>query len=423
MKLKISFGASLFLFVLTSCGGGGGSSNPPSVGVFVDSPVINIGYRTATQNGVTNSRGEFKYYPGETVTFFIGALEFPPVLADKIVTPLDIANTDNPFNPMVINIIRLLQTLDKDGDPSNGIVITDAARTNAVAIDFDLSIDDFEFAIFVNIDLLNAGQDNNVTELFDVQIVLDHFISQLDESDLPEFVVLPASDNTISGTWIRKNSSNADFAVLSFFDDFTYIHGEINTIDPLAVSGMEWGTFTRDFIERTITSQIFDNNGSAGLSDFNDQQAPNLRLLNSRIDPDTLIVSIDTDGDNFSDESISYSRITSVGLLGTWLSTTTDAELLTVSFFDDNTYFYAIVDRDDSTLMSGMELGTYSRDSNTGLLTVTQTFDNNASAGFTHFVGVGAPNLFAEVDGDSLTLSMDHDGDTLIDHTIQFERR
>lgn len=420
MKIKLLITTAIFT-ILASCGGGG-SSNPPSTGTFVDSPVINIGYRTETQNGVTNSRGEFKYYPGETVTFFIGDLEFPSALAAEIVTPLDLADTDNPYDPMVINIIRLLQALDKDGDPSNGIRITDEARTNAVAIDFDISIEDFEFVVFINIDLLNAGQDSDVIELIDIEIALDHFISQLEDSDLPEFGPLPEMDNSIFGTWLATNSSDADFALLSFFDDLTYIHAEVNTTDLIAVSGMEWGSFIRDFIDRTTTSQLFDNNGSAGLSDFTDQQAPNLRLLNSRIDEDTLIVSIDTDGDNFSDESISFSRISSEGLLGSWISTTTSAELLTISFFDDDTYFFAEIDRDNPELMSGMELGTYARDESTGLLTITQTFDNNGSAGLTDFVGIGAPNVFADVAADTLTVTIDDDGDTLIDETIVFQR-
>jgi hypothetical protein len=424
-KMKINLIIiSAFLSVLASCGGGGSdSSNPPSTGTFVDSPVINIGYRTETQNGVTNSRGEFKYFLGETVTFFIGDIEFPSALAAEVVTPLDLADTDNPFDPMVINIIRLLQTLDKDGDPSNGITITDAARTNAVAIDFDISIEDFEFVVFINIDLLNAGQDNEILELFDVEIVLDHFISELEDIDLPEFGPIPEMDSLIFGTWIRENSSNDDFTLLSFFDDFTYIHGEIDNSDPMAIAGMEWGAFVRDFIDRTTTTQVLDNNGSAGLSDFTDQQAPNLRLLNSRFDEDTLIVSIDSDGDNFSDESISFVRIVSEGILGTWVSTTTPAELLTISFFDDNTYFFAEIDRDDPELMSGMELGTYAHDESTGLLTVTQTFDNNGSAGLTDFVGIGAPHVFADVSADTLTVTIDEDGDTQIDETIVFQRQ
>ena len=113
----------------------------------------------------------------------------------------------------------------------------------------------------------------------------------------------------------------------------------------------------------------------------------------------------------------------SEGLLGTWISSTTNAELLTLSLFKDNTYFQAIIDRNDPTLMSGMELGTYSRDDSTGLLTVTQTFYNNGNAGFTDFVGLGAPSLFAHVSGDTLTLTMDDDGDSLIDETIEFTRQ
>ena len=89
-------------------------------------------------------------------------------------------------------------------------------------------------------------------------------------------------------------------------------------------------------------------------------------------------------------------KILSEGILGTWVSTTTSAELLTISFFDDDTYFFAEIDRDNPELMSGMELGTYARDESTGLLTVTQTFDNNGSAGLTDFVGIGAPDVFAE---------------------------
>ncbi|MDG1312401.1 MAG: hypothetical protein P8P26_10130 [Porticoccaceae bacterium] len=101
--------------------------------------MINIGFRTAIQNGETNSRGEFKYLASETVTFFIGDLVFPSVLADEIVTPLDIADTDDVAHRMVINIIRLLQSLDKDGDPNNGISITQTAKDNAVFLDFELS--------------------------------------------------------------------------------------------------------------------------------------------------------------------------------------------------------------------------------------------------------------------------------------------
>ena len=411
MKVKISFGVSLFLFLLTSCGGGGGSANPPSVGVFVDSPVINIGYRTATQNGVTNSRGEFKYYPGETVTFFIGALEFPPVLADKIVTPLDIANTDDVFDPMVVNISRLLQTLDKDGNPANGITITNTAKSNALRLNFDLSVQSFATAARNLVQ--NGGQDSPPSELVSVIQAVLHLITQTVFGSLQQSP--PDFDRFIIGTW-RGSNDKRDFELLSVFEDGHYVHAVTGDLGLNEVPGMEWGTLSSNEQGFGQTAQEFDSNGSAGFSGPHSSDSVRWTFQDAEASHAHPPITV-------AEGVVVFTRIQSEGLLGTWVSTTTDAELLTVSFFDDNTYFYAIVDRDDSTLMSGMELGTYSRDSNTGLLTVTQTFDNNASAGFTHFVGAGAPNLFAEVNGDSLTLSMDNDGDTLIDQTIQFERR
>src|SRR5690606_24067988 len=102
---------------IAACGGGGGSSKKNDgpgkgggdatvqTGIFVDSPVAGIGYRTATQDGFTNELGEYNYLPGEKVTFFIGGLEFPEVTASGMVTPADIA-----ADPAVrTNILQILQ--------------------------------------------------------------------------------------------------------------------------------------------------------------------------------------------------------------------------------------------------------------------------------------------------------------------------
>ena len=70
-----------------------------------------------------------------------------------------------------------------------------------------------------------------------------------------------------------------------------------------------------------------------------------------------------------------------------------------------------------------MELGTYEHDEATGLMMVTTTFDKNGSTGLTDFVGIGAPNIFVEVVGDTLTATIDEDGDGLIDETIVFQRQ
>ncbi|ETN92094.1 hypothetical protein U062_01879 [Gammaproteobacteria bacterium MOLA455] len=418
--MKITFLFCFILPVLVSCGGGGSSSTPTSTGVFIDSPVINIGYRTETQNGVTNSRGEFKYYPGETVTFFIGDLEFPSVLADERVTPLDMADTDDISHPMVVNIARLLQTLDKDGDPTNGITIADAARAVAVQLDFDLPLATFERSNAVITMISNGGQDDPSSELINTVAALINLVAGVASSGGSFSDPQPITVDSLIGTWQIASPTQLDFFVLSFFADGTYVHAEVDETTDNAISGMEWGDFTYAGLGDTTATQLFDNNGDAGLSDFSGGNGPSLKILPQA--SGSLLFGPDDNNDGISDGAFGLTQIDSGGLLGTWTSTTTDAELLMLTFFDD-TYFHGEVDRNDPALMSGMEIGTYSHDGSTGLMAVSQTFDNNGNAGFTDFVGAGAPNLFVHVSGDTLTLTMDNDGDSLIDETIEFTRQ
>lgn len=418
MKIKALILSSVVL--LANCGGGGSDSPSTLTGVFIDSPVINIGYRTATQNGDTNSRGEFKYLAGETVNFFIGDLEFPPVLAAEVLTPLDMADTDDVAHHMVINIIRLLQLLDKDGDPDNGINITQTAKDNAVFLNFDLSVEGFEAQIGIDLFIANGGQDTAQSDLVDTVLALVHFVASLILSGEIDSEDEPVDNQSLIGTWEIASPTDADFYMLSLLEDGTYVHAEVNEIDPNFLSGMEWGTYDVVGLDEITTAQNFNNNGNAGLSDF-DGSGPRLRLIAQP--SGSLMYAPDTNNDGISDGVFGLRRVDSEGLLGTWLSTTTANDLLMIVFFDDGTYFHGEVDEDDDTEISGMELGTYERDEDTGLLTVSQTFDNNGDTGLTDFTGVGAPNIFLNIEGDTLTATIDEDGDELIDETIVFERR
>lgn len=119
-------------FVLSGCGGDestGNSSTGISIATFVDSYVSGLEFESATQSGITDSNGNFTYQEGETVTFHIGNLYLgtaKPV--NGKVTPLDIVGTKNISDDKVVRILRTLQTLDNDGDPSNGITIDIAVR-------------------------------------------------------------------------------------------------------------------------------------------------------------------------------------------------------------------------------------------------------------------------------------------------------
>lgn len=207
---------TLLCLGIAGCGGGGSSDTPtvsvsppeesapppddsgPSqaTGVFLDSSVINIDYQTETLAGVTSSLGEYDYLPGETVTFSIGDLEFPSVQASGTVTALDIFGTADTLDSSVVNMIRLLQTLDQDGNPDNGITISDMVKSTATQVDFDLSEDEFASSSAVMTLIMNAGQDNTVTELVNRQNAIDHFNRTL--TDIPAGLAFDGVDDRVT---------------------------------------------------------------------------------------------------------------------------------------------------------------------------------------------------------------------------------
>ncbi|GGC61780.1 hypothetical protein [Marinobacter halophilus] len=98
-------------------------------GRFVDSAVGGIEYVTsAGYMSITNDNGEFRFNEGETVTFRLGQLNFGTVQAGSLITPVELAGGDSEKS---VNIARVLQTLDDDGIPDNGITITPATREKA----------------------------------------------------------------------------------------------------------------------------------------------------------------------------------------------------------------------------------------------------------------------------------------------------
>lgn len=118
--------AALIGTILFGCGGGGGGgSSVTKTGTFVDSAVAGVTYKTATQSGVTNANGEFTYLDGEEVTFSLYGQPITVAGGNNVLTPFD--STVALGDDYSINALRLLQTLDSDSNPANGITLPSAA--------------------------------------------------------------------------------------------------------------------------------------------------------------------------------------------------------------------------------------------------------------------------------------------------------
>ncbi|MBF0400894.1 MAG: FG-GAP repeat protein [Magnetococcales bacterium] len=109
------------------------ATTAPSVlsGVLLDAAVEGVQYHTATQSGVTGPGGTFSYMAGETVYFNLGAINLGQAVGAAQLTPLDLTAGNL---TATTNIIRLLQTLDGDSMPSNGIVIPAATLSLAAGV-------------------------------------------------------------------------------------------------------------------------------------------------------------------------------------------------------------------------------------------------------------------------------------------------
>ena len=179
-RFVLPFYSVILLISSIACSSGGGGVSEkqpitPETGVLLDDPVGGVNYQTATQSGVTNAQGHYSYLPGEIVTFSIGDIVFPTTEAGPVVTPLDLVGTTDLTNTSVINIARLLQSLDVDGDPSNGIEISPVAHTAATGLSvlFDSPTFDTDVANLV------ANSGSSTSTLIDETTAIDNFKQDL----------------------------------------------------------------------------------------------------------------------------------------------------------------------------------------------------------------------------------------------------
>lgn len=100
-------------------------------GQLVDGPVEGVQFESGTLRGVTGPNGEFQFEDGEDIRFFIGDIVLgQPVLAKSLMSPIDLVPDGDLANTEVVNIARLLQSLDAiPGD--DRITIPDSVRSIA----------------------------------------------------------------------------------------------------------------------------------------------------------------------------------------------------------------------------------------------------------------------------------------------------
>ena len=123
------------LIALSGCGGSDSTDTTSSTSTYSaylkDSKVEGVTYDCGSTTGTTDINGTFEYTSGCTdVTFSIGGITLGTIPTtnlnpDNIFYPADVAHVDynNTHDTQVVQIAQLLQSLDSDQNPNNGITI------------------------------------------------------------------------------------------------------------------------------------------------------------------------------------------------------------------------------------------------------------------------------------------------------------
>lgn len=276
----------------TSCTDGniGGSpdqalpaSGAPARGYFLDSAVSGLGFATASRSGLTDADGAFSYEYGEPVRFFIGSPEreathswsLGSATAAPRMTPLDLHGTDE-IDTSIINTIRLLQSLDANLDPEDGIQIAEIPRNLLHAgLTPDFSSPGNEF--FDNpsvIALVRAASDRR--HPVDETSAIDHFQSTLNTILEKPLGIWTLSEGRAEGQIITSIDASLRFqdggrymAQLRLGDDSAHLAGSYSIVDMVLDTSVE--TISLQIADQAYSADIPD---SDTLSTFLDDAAP-----------------------------------------------------------------------------------------------------------------------------------------------------
>lgn len=400
--LACALGAAALL-TLAGCGGGGGgdAAAPPPVagsssGVFSDSQVQGLAYTTSSGvSGTTDANGGFTFNPGDKVTFSLGGLTVGSTTASALVTPLSLAGKDN---GKLQNTLVLLQSLDTDGQPANGITIAPAAAA-AVPATVNLAQSTATFASQGNTALTGAMTAGGITRpVTSNASALAHFSGQGAGFLANNVLVMNQGDEV---AMIRFGVGGQYIIGVIEPDNFCGANGQCGK-ELISRAGVEAGSysvtgFTADGYQ-IAASPTVDTNLQGGLSH------PVACDSGFLPDGEGLIAN-----GTCQDSGGRLAKAANVpgGLVGVWAKGSASSILVPhFVFLPSGKYMLADPVGGGSCGSAGVEYGSYAYDTATKKLTVSSiSYDTNGCAGL-HDTRAGVPSFRG-------TFTISADGNTI----------
>lgn len=402
--------------LLSACGGGGsddatGTTTPPppvvgsATGVLTDAAVQGVAYSASPSGvtGTTDAQGQFRYTPGDSLSFSLGALTLASgVPAAALVTPIELAGGSS---DKLRNLLVLLQSLDQDGNAANGITIG-AAAAAAVTAGLDLTQAPAAFAAAGNAALTAAMVAGGITRAITSSAAADaHFQGQ-------------ATALLASQVWVGRFENDAVVVVQRFGSNGTQLNAQIGAAEDGGSSGLEFGSVqasavdARGFAIEPVLE--IDTNGTWGLS--------HLSACERIAFPGGLLTYREAPANCVTDTSTTLRKADNEpgGLVGVWaVESATELKTQTLVFWKDGRF--AMVDpvgddQPDSCGGPGVEFGTYSYNATTlAFKVLTVSIDTNGCAGLSDVgnTGLAAFNISIDTSGNMATAVAGDDRFTL----------
>jgi hypothetical protein len=437
-KYKMAYRTRLMLAMLAIClaacgdsevssgvGSSGKNLSGPATGKLMDAAVSGVNYSTSSKIiGTTDKDGIYKYNHGDTVKFKLGSLILGETKAAAIVTPINLAGDSI---SRLQNLLVLLQSLDSDSEPGNGISISAVA---AAAVGSDINLDNDPGTFVASSALQNvrqkAGIEGSVKGSAEVNT---HFLSQ----------GIGLLSNNI---WVKYDDTTATLIRMSTANDGEYLYGEAIVNDPcdadnvcgnktVSKAGVEYGpavlsTFgLRGF--KLVGKAVIDTNLQAGLSHLRpswrvytdgyelittDLVAEQLKREKKGIFAELfhiakpLKLSSSKVKNKMIVKDVRFSKMENVasGIVGAWAFDNTGINTQILLFLPNGNYFMVdpVGDADRDCADPGVEFSSYTYDAATKKLNLKGfTYNTNGCAGFSD----NDPTAFSiDADGNKATL-------------------
>ncbi|MDT8363301.1 MAG: adhesin [Nitrosomonas sp.] len=270
VKLLVS---GLFIFGLSACGNDAHVKTEASKNIFqgaatgvltAGAAIEGVSYSaTSGASGVTDAKGTFKFNYGDRIQFQLGKLTLGDVEGSTLISPIELAGSNARKRQ---NLLILLQSLDTDNDPENGITISESA-SSALDSSLNLQADPAEFVLSPV--LTGAREAAGIPD----------DIRGADEANA--YFLSRAVDLLGSHTWIHVDATHTDFFRAATDNSGAYLHGVTTADDAcdlnracgsrvIFTAGLEYGVATASMVDERgfkFSSKIeLDTDAQGGLS-------------------------------------------------------------------------------------------------------------------------------------------------------------